>query len=176
MFERRQNYLTLQQEVQSAKADWKAWNDHVEIVGRVLAAEEGRRGIGFTTVEKARVPGRPASPTMAGVFLMSAGVGLALGALAVFLREVFDRSLRDPAKVRMALGIPVLETIGEIRTGPTRGWWDRRVLMPALAGAETLAVAVLGTLVFLNLRHPEVYRNVVDQALPERVVAGLFGT
>ncbi len=175
LFERRQNYLSLQQEVQSAKADWRVWNDHVEMVSRVLAAEEGRRGVGFTTVEKARVPGRPASPTLAGVLLLSAGVGLALGTVAVFLREVFDRSLRDPAKVRRALGIPVLETIGEIRTNLKSGWWNRRLLMPAVAGAETLAVMALGALVYLNLRHPEVYKDVVSQALPERVVAGFFG-
>ncbi len=175
LFERRQNYLALQQEAQSAKADWKVWSDHVEMVSRVLAAEEGRRGVGFTTVEKARVPSRPASPTLAGVFLLSAGVGLALGAMAVFLREVFDRSLRDPAKVRMALGIPVLETIGEIRTGLKQVWWSRRLLMPAVAGAETLVVMALGALVYMNLRYPEMYRNVIDQALPERVAAGFLG-
>lgn len=173
VFERRQSFLVLQQEVQSAKADLRIWDDHVETVSRVMAAEEGQRGIGFSTVEKAQIPSRPSSPTLGGVFLLSGSSGLALAILVVFLREVFDRSFRDPARVRQSLGLPVLETIGEIRSGSQPVAMGRRLLLPGLAVVEGLVVALVAVVVYLNLQYPDVYVRVLSQVLPGRVLAVL---
>ena len=46
-------------------------------------------------------------------FIHRAGNHLGLAAFLVFIRELLDRSLRHPARVRQLLGIPVLEAIGE---------------------------------------------------------------
>ena len=176
LFERRQAYLMRQEELQNLKADLRIWEGHVDTVSRVLTAEEGKRGIGFATVEAARQPRKPVSPTLGGVFLLSAGIGLALGAAAVFLREIFDRTLRDPAKVRQSLGIPVLETIGEIRVGPRPGWFDRGMLLPAAAGVEALAIAALGIVVFLSIERPDLYEQLTGGGIRVDRLMDLFGT
>lgn len=175
LFERRQNFLVRKQETQNAKNDLRAWKGHVDTVNRLLAAEESKRGIGFATVDNARKPGTPVSPTLGGTVLLSTGIGLALATAIVFLREVFDRSFRDPGKVRQSLGIPVLETIGEIPTGPKPGRLNRRLIMPAVVAVETLAVLAMFATVFLSLRHPDVYNNMMAQAISGDFLAAMLG-
>jgi hypothetical protein len=151
------------------------WEGHIDTIGRVLTAEEGKRGICFATLDAARRPRRPTSPTLGGVFLLSAGLGLALGATAVFLREVFDRTLREPARIRQSLGIPVLETIGEIRVGPKPGWFDRRMLLPIAAGVETVALAMVSIMVFTSLQQPELYDRFLAGRIPTGWLNDLLG-
>ena len=175
LFERRQEFLMRQEELTNLKTDLRNWESHVDTISRVLTAEENKRGVGFSTVEPARRPRRPMSPTLGGVFLLSAGIGLALGAAVVFLREVFDRTLRDPARIRHSLGIPVLETIGEISVGPKPGWRDRRMLLPIVAGAETLALGVTSIVVFISLQQPELYDRFLAGKIPTGWMNDLLG-
>lgn len=170
LFERRQDFLMRNQALQNARSDLQIWVSHVDSVNRVITAEEDNRGIGFATVEEARLPSRPVSPTIKGIFMLTAGVGIALGAAAVFLREVFDRSFRDPTKVRQSLGIPVLETIGEIPGSRRPGLLNRPMLMPAIATLETLLVIGTGTLVLMSLNQPKTYDRIVATLLPKGVL------
>jgi hypothetical protein len=106
---------------------------------------------------------------------LSAGIGLALGAATVFLREMFDRTLRDPARVRQSLGIPVLETIGEIRVGAQTGWVKREVMLPVIAGAETIALAAISIIVFTSLQQPELYDRFLAGKIPTGWLNDLLG-
>ncbi len=164
LFERRQTFLIQQQELQSAKSDLNVWEGHVEAISRVLAAEAEARGIQFATMEDARRPAKPNSPTVLGVFLLSAAVGLALAAAAVFLREVFDRSFRDPERVRQSLGVPVLEVIGEIRAGRPVGRMSRRRLLPVLAGAQAALVLGIACVAYASIEKPALYSGLVAWA------------
>jgi len=175
LFERRQDYLIRQDELQRLKAEARAWASHVDTVNRALTAEEGAHGIRFATVEPAQRPQRPFSPTLGGIFLLSAGIGLALGAAAVFLREILDRTLRDPARIRTTLGIPVLETIQEIRVGPKAGWFDRRMLLPFVAGAEAVALAAACIAVYVSVQRPELYSHLLAGRLPVEWLVGMLG-
>lgn len=175
LFERRQDYLIRQDELQRLKAEARAWASHVDTVNRALTAEEGAHGIRFATVEPAQRPQKPFSPTLGGIFLLSAGIGLALGAAAVFLREILDRTLRDPARIRTLLGIPVLEAIQEIRVGPKAGWLDRRMLLPLLAGAEAVAVAAACLAVYVSVQRPDVYNHLLAGRLPVEWLVGVLG-
>jgi uncharacterized protein involved in exopolysaccharide biosynthesis len=163
LFERRQHFVMRQQELNALKSDLSAWNGHLEAISRVLAAEAEDRGIRFATVEEARRPGKPASPTMVGVLLISLGLGVALGVGAVFVREVFDRSFRSAARVRESLGIPVLEVIGDIRVGPPPRWFSRRRLLPALASLASVAAIALCALVYLSVEQPAVYQQLAGR-------------
>jgi uncharacterized protein involved in exopolysaccharide biosynthesis len=163
LFERRQSFMMRQQELQTLKNDLGVWESHLETISRVLTAEAEDRGIRFATVEEARRPGRPASPTLSGTFLLSGGVGLALAVLTVFLREIFDRSIRNPARVQQALGVPVLEAIGEIRVGRTPLVLSRTRLAAILALIESAAVTAAGALVYLSLQKPPIYAEWVAQ-------------
>jgi len=175
VFERRQQYLRLQQDLENAKADHRSWKKNMDEVARILAAEQEDHGISFAVVEAARQPRKPISPTVEGIFLLAAGIGLALAATCVFLREVFDRSVRDPARISRLLGLPILEAIGRIHPGETRSNRIRRLLYPTIAGLELAAVCAAGILFVMSLNDPEWYDRIFADAGPIRWVSDLTG-
>lgn len=162
LFERRQTFLTRQQELSTAKTDLKVWQGHVETLSRVLTAAAEARGIQFATLDEARRPARPVSPTFAGIILVSITIGVAMGTAAVFLREVLDRSIRSVQRVRETLSIPVLETMGEIRSRRGASLMMRRLFLPAMATVQTAVVAVTGVLAYLSVEQPLVYDRLVS--------------
>ena len=164
LFERREAYLLQQKKLTQAKADHDAWKSPADQINRILTAEAEKRGIQFATLQEAHGPGSLIAPTLPGIYLISIGVALGLGVALVFLREVFDRSFRNPARVRQALGIPVLETIGEIQIGRPPGWFVRHRLLPAVACLQVLAVVGLGALVYLRVKEPTLYDGLLERA------------
>jgi len=157
LFERRQRFVMRQQELQTAKNDLSAWNSHLETISRVMTAEAEDRGMRFATVEDAREPYKPSSPTLNGVLMLSFGVGLALGVAAVFVRELLDRSFRTAARVRETLGIPVLEAIGNIGVDPPSRWSRLKRLVPVAASMQGLVVLGLCGLVYLSVERPATF-------------------
>lgn len=162
--ERRERYARLQQALQSAQSDLDLWTNNMAQLNRILTAEAENRGIQVVPTDEPHLAGRLRTPTANGLAALSCGLGLALGALIVFLREILDRSIKDPARVKQTLGVPVLETIGEICVGRPRGWFLRRRLLPAFVAVEGLAVVTLGALVYLALERPEVYDHVITRS------------
>jgi hypothetical protein len=162
--ERRQGYAQLQQAAQNAQNDLDLWGNNINQLNRIVTAEAENRGIQFVSLEEPHFAGRLHTPTANGFFSLSAGVGLALAVAILFLREVLDRSFKDPGRVKKALGIPVLETIGEIQVGRPAGWFLRRRLLPVAVAVEFLGVVGLGTMVYLALERPELYDQVVARS------------
>jgi polysaccharide biosynthesis transport protein len=158
--ERREQYAKLQQAAQNAQNDLDLWTNNMSQLNRILTAEAENRGIQVAVLDHPHLAGRLHLPTANRFFALSSGLGLALAILIVFLREILDRSVKDPARVKQVLGIPVLETIGEISVHRAPGWFVRRRLLPAFVIVQTLAVGVLGTLVYLALERPELYDRV----------------
>jgi len=173
MFDRRQQYLVLQQDLDTAKTEHRSWKKHMDEVARVLAAEKRNHGISFAVVEPPRKPRKPIAPTAAGIFLLAGGLGLALAVALVFLAEVFDRSVRDPGQAQRAFGLPVLEVIGEIV--PVGSKCRRRWLWPVVAGIEIVGMAAAGTVFLMSLNDPEWYEQVLAYAPPARWMAEMMG-
>ena len=165
MMEKREHFLARQQEAQAIRNDMRVWQGYVDTLGRVLTAEENERGMKFATVEAPHRPRVPVAPTFSGLLFTSLGIGAALGVVVVFLRELFDRSFRDPARVRQSLGIPVLETIAEIRSEIRRRWFGWRTVAPVLATVEAVFTVALGVLTYLSLQQPELYQRLVGKVL-----------
>jgi len=165
LFEKQQEYLDRQNKLQQAKTDLTYWQRHVKTLESRLAAESKDHGIQFATIEEARCPSKPRTPTLAGVFLLSIGTGLALGTTIVFLREIFDRTLRDPTRIREILGIPVLETIGEISMKTPHRWFNRRKLLPLLATVQVILVIGMSMLVYLNFEMPDIYDHLIQKSI-----------
>ena len=157
VFERQQRFMLRQQELSNLKSDLSVWQSKLEEINRSMAAENNDRGTRFNTVEECRRPAKPTTPKLSATFIFSGGIGLALGIAAVFLREVFDRSFRNPARVRQILGIPVLETIGEIAVGSSPRRLFRKIVLPMTAGIQVLAILALGSAMYLSLESPELY-------------------
>jgi uncharacterized protein involved in exopolysaccharide biosynthesis len=164
--ERREAYVALRRKLERAETDFSVWNGHVGALERVITADSKDRGIHFRTVSKAYVPARPFSPTVFGVFLLAAGVGLGLAVAAVFLREMFDRSVRDPNRVHSSLGIPVLEAIGEIKSAPNAGTLMRHVALRGAVVVESLLVIAVGTLMYMSVSQPATYNKILSAVLP----------
>lgn len=169
LFERRQNYMLRQQELEHAKNELALWKGHVDKINRIMTAKAENRGIKFATVEPARQPSKPFSPTLSGVLMLSASLATGLGVLVVFLREILDRTLRSPARVRAVLGIPVLEAIGEITAGQTSPWLNQRRVLQAVALAQIVLVLGMGLLTYLSIEKPQAY-----EAIARSLRAGLF--
>lgn len=157
LFERQQTFSLKQQELDNIKTNLTVWQGKLDEINRVLTAENVDRGLRFATIEDCRRPSKPSSPKLAATMLLSGAVGLGLAVALVFLRELFDRSFRDPARVRQLLGIPVLEAIGEIVVRRSPASWVVGYIPPALALTQTCAILALSWLVYLRLERPEAY-------------------
>jgi hypothetical protein len=159
VFERQRDYMLRRQEVENLKSDLTVWENKLEEINRALAAENMDCGSRFNTVEECRRPSKPASPKLSGTFMLSGGVGLGLAVVAVFLRELFDRSFRNPARVRQVLGIPVLETIGEIRCGLSS---RARIAWAATRGltvVQVILILVFSCLNYVSLESPATFQR-----------------
>lgn len=163
LFERRQAYLRREEALKNAEANHTFWKRQQDTISRILEAESEDHGIRFTSLEDAHAPGKLHSPTLFGVLLLSCGIGLALAVAAVFIRELLDRSVRDPARLNQALGVPVLETIGEINVGRRGRWLLRNRILPALVTCEALAVLILAVLVYISLEQPALYETLAQK-------------
>jgi uncharacterized protein involved in exopolysaccharide biosynthesis len=176
VFDRQQQFMMRQQELDNLKSDLSVWQNRLEEINRALAAENSDRGTRLNTIEECRRPAKPTTPKLSTTYMLSGGIGLALAVAAVFLREIFDRSFRNPARVRQALGIPVLETIGEITVGASGRRWARKVMLPTAAAVQVVLILLLGSVTYISLEHPEVYAGWL-QALAQRsaVLAAWLG-
>ncbi len=169
--DRRKAYMQRLAALRDAQAEAEMWSGHLADVRQRLTAADENRGVRFSTVEEPRVPMRPLSPKLSSVLLVSAGVGMALGVAAVFLREVMDTTLRDPMRVSQILGIPVLEIVGRISVTGRRRFFSRRGLLPAVAWVQGVLVLVLGGLFYLSVERPRTYDEIREKA--SGVVASL---
>jgi capsular exopolysaccharide synthesis family protein len=71
-------------------------------------------------IEAAPVPSSPVRPQPTQSGLMGAVIGLALAAGIAFAIEYLDDTLRSPADVSQALGLPVLGYVAELKSDPNR--------------------------------------------------------
>ncbi len=161
VFERHQAFLQNQQALRAARSDLGIWRRYVEVLSRARAAEESERGIQFSTLVPAGLPAKPFSPTLKGVFLFSFAVALLLGAGSVFLREVLDHAVHEPARIRESLGIPVLETI-ESFAAPTVAGFARRVVMSGVVAVQALLVLAAAFIVYARLEQPQLFARIAD--------------
>ncbi len=175
-FDRRQQYLLVHHELDTAKAEYRTWKRHMDEVGRILAAEKQNHGISFAVVEPPRRPRQPIAPTVPAIFMLAVGTGIALGVALVFLAEVFDRSIRNPAQAGLALGVPILEEIGEIVSFGQSRRRSRRWLWPTVACAQGMFIVAAGTVFLMSLNDPEWYEHVLGYAHPMRWVMERLST
>jgi uncharacterized protein involved in exopolysaccharide biosynthesis len=175
-FDRRQQYLLLHNELDTAKAEYRTWKRHMDEVGRILAAEKQNHGISFAVVEPPRRPRQPIAPTVPGIFMLAVGAGVALGVALVFLAEVFDRSIRDPAQAGRVLGVPILEEIGEIVPFGQGRRRARRWLWPTVACAQGMTIVAAGTVFLMSLNDPEWYEQVLGYVHPMQWVMERLST
>lgn len=88
-----------------------------------VEVEEAVEPLDVQLLDPALVPNRPASPRPILNLVLGAFLGIALGLLAAFTRQIVDTKVRSRNDVRLAAGgLPVMATIPRIASGV-----DRRV-------------------------------------------------
>jgi len=136
------------------------WREHLAQLSRVAAADSEARGTQFAILEEPKEVRRALRPQALAVMLICVGCGVAAAVLLVSISELCDRSLRSAGQAVRALGIPVLECVGEIDTPAVvrRRWLARLAWAPAVV----LLAAVCGFsgwMAYASLEMPEMHKS-----------------
>jgi hypothetical protein len=181
---RRKEFSARTVEVDRARRELALYQGYADQVGRVLTAENSQRGILFEKIKPAIGSGIPTSPRLSTIIVLSLTVGLAASVVLVLVSELFDGTIRTRRQVTSALGLPILESIGEIVTSATRRkrLLMRTVLAPAVICVLIGLVVVSGSMAYLSLRDRSLYertmtwpksawRRIVEQSFDHEPVA-----
>jgi capsular polysaccharide biosynthesis protein len=90
---------------------------HNELLSRKLEAEislnmeKKQKGEQFQIIDPAALPGKPISPNMKILFLLTLAAGPNIGLGLIFLMEYFNTSFRNPEDLESYLDLSVLATL-----------------------------------------------------------------
>ncbi len=160
----RKEFSRQRAEVDRARGELALYQGYADQVGRVLAAENSQRGILFGKIKPATGSSVPASPRLPTVLVLAATSGLTISVILVLLSELFDRTIRTRKQVVSVLGLPILESIGEIVTARVRRRRFARqfIFTPAVSFVLVAGVLGSGSLAYLNLRDRLLFNRAVE--------------
>ncbi|WP_271078032.1 GumC family protein [Aurantiacibacter sp. MUD61] len=99
-------YNILQREVDTNREIYAGLLQRFREIGVVGVGESN-----IVVVDPATAPRAPFSPNLFGNLLVALALGVLFVAVGLYLRDLFDQSLRDPRQVPQRLGIPLLASI-----------------------------------------------------------------
>lgn len=112
--------------------------------------EKKQKGEQFRILDHAKAPKRPFKPDIRRIFLMSIGLGLALGFGLAYFRETLDTSFRAPNEIENLLQIPVLASIPFTFNAIELRRKKRKKVMSILFLLFT--IAILGVLTVVSIK------------------------
>ncbi|HPF39423.1 MAG TPA: hypothetical protein P5081_13750 [Phycisphaerae bacterium] len=173
--EHRQAYHKAKAEMTRLKEDLNQWQEQIAPVSQVLYLDNKNRSVRFSAIQGAWVSPTPVTPKSSLVMLICMGIGGAVGVLVVLIAELLDHSYRTAKQLTTSLGLPVIESVGEIMTAANmRRRMIRKVLvMPVAATIAITAATSSGLLAYLSLENPAKYGRVADSA--RRTVNEMLG-
>jgi len=146
-----------EQELMSLKRDYDNIREtYNSLLARKLEAElavnmeKKQKGEQFRILDPAKPPERPFKPDIKRIFLMSIGLGLALGFGLAYLRETLDTSFRGPNEVENVLQIPVLASSPLTYNAVELRKKKRKKIISILS--LFCAVAILGVLTVVSIK------------------------
>jgi len=155
-----ENTPKLEQELMSLKRDYDNIREtYSSLLSRKLEAElavnmeKKQKGEQFRILDPAKPPERPFKPDIIRIFLMSIGLGLALGFGLAYSRETLDTSFRGPNEVENILQIPVLASIPLTYNAVELRKKKRKKIISILS--LVFAIAILGVLTVVSVKGVE---------------------
>ena len=128
----------------------------------VITAIEQDRLLQFSKGQRARGSRIPISPKSTTVVLQALAAGLGAGVIFVILAELLDNVYRSSGQVSRSLGLPLLEGIDEIVTGPDRRKLvvKRAILAPSIVAACVVVSGLSGSMAYLSINRPWAYERI----------------
>ena len=165
VFQYRRDHQLKSEQLDQARIDYRTNMARVREIGNILNADESERGMSFTVLTPPTPSNRPASPRSRTVLILSLLAGLAVGAIAVLLRELFDQTYRTTRQVTRSLGVAILETVDEIVTTTDRARQFRRrvILAPALVLIMIGSVTFCCAAAYLSIEQPVAYKKMMEK-------------
>lgn len=175
VLERREEFLCLKNDLAAARESLAKESKRLVSISELLKAEKNNSGVTFEVLEETQVSPKPVSPKVGRLVTMSIGFGIAVGLGLVLLTELLDRTFRSASQVTEALGLPVLQSIGQIITPEyRRRRFARQVMMHATATAVIALAGVTGGMVYLSLEKPQLFERIKDDpGLVTRQILGI---
>lgn len=152
-----------EQELISLRRDYENVNNlYNTLLKRKLESEISvsmeRKQIGeqFRIIDRAQLPNRPILPDLKRIFIMTMGIGFALGCGLAYLLEFLDSSYKKPEKVEEDFNIPIIATIPAIYSPKTI--YMKRIDMGLCSVFAFIVLLLIGAFSFMTFQG-------VDQAL-----------
>lgn len=166
VFSVRSTHRKLTRDLSEQQRQMAFWEDNLRRIDMALAAESGNRGVQFDFIQPAEASTRPVSPNLAQVLAAAMILAGASGALAVFLAYRSDETFSGGEALAKQVGLPLLGSVSEIITQQRRRvrTIQRAVLYPTAGAAMAIVLLAAGTLLYVDLEHPEVLQGWKDQA------------
>ncbi len=159
----RNDYVQIERELLESKQQLQFWDENLRSTITALTAEIGQRGVRMRMLERAPDLARPAKPTLVGILMIAAVMGLGTGLLLVVLSELLNRSFQNAEQAVDELKLPVMGAVNEIIT--PREMFRRKVLgwglYPTIATVMMLILLSSITLAHLSLSQPSRYEKII---------------
>jgi len=131
-----------------------------------LTPEVGDRGVQLEFIRRAEPVRRPMSPNLFQVVIVAGFLGVAAGALSVFLAHRTDESFRNARQLSESTTIPVLGSVSELITRQHRRMRKMRysIVYPANAMVMASVLLLFAGLLYLDLERPDLLNDLKDRA------------
>jgi hypothetical protein len=164
VFHFRHDYQIKSEALAQARKDLALNRYRVNEIASILNADESQRGVSFNVRTPPSGGMTPVRPKGAMILVCALLAGIALGAVAVLIQEVFDQTYHTARQITRSLGIAILETVDEIVTSADRARLFRRRVIYAPA-AVTVLLATVGlccAAAYLSVEDPRAYQRAMN--------------
>lgn len=131
-----------------------------------LTPETGDRGIQLEFIRRAEALRTPVSPNLMQVILVAGFLGIAAGALSVFLAHRTDESFRNARQLTESTTIPLLGSVSELITRQHQRMRKLRysVLYPVNAAVMVAVLLMIAGLLYVDLERPDIMNQLKERA------------
>ncbi|MEM9347113.1 MAG: hypothetical protein AAGB26_10905 [Planctomycetota bacterium] len=162
----RAEHLQLKDQVKEFQRDVDDYQKMRRRAEFFLTPERNERGVQMEFIARAEPTTIPVSPNLMQVIIVAGFLGIASGALSVFIAHRTDDSYRNARQLSETTTIPVLGSVSELITRQHRRMRRLRysILYPANAVAMACILVLFGAVLYLDLQRPDVLEKLKDQA------------
>lgn len=166
MLPARAQHRKLLSEVDTSQKDVDYYQNMRRRAENYLTPEAGDRGVQLEFIRRAEAIQHPVSPNLVQVVLVACFLGIAAGALSVFIAHRTDESFRNARQLAEATTIPLLGSVSELITRQHRRIRRLRysVLYPMNAAVMASILALFAGILYLDLERPDVLKVLKERA------------